>query len=166
MSPRPQLSMSSAEIIGFLEGAHTGVLSTVGPHGFPHSVGIFYIPVMRETLELHMWVYAKSQKARNIERRSEASVLVEQGEPYSDLRGVLVSGHARIVRDPEAVLDLGKSIYERYFFPRTRVGLDDGPIANIERQARKRVNIVLSASRFASWDHGKGRDTITDGGLG
>ncbi len=156
--------MSMQDIRAFIREPHTGVLSTIGPQGFPHSVGIFYIPELSEPLELHMWVYGKSQKARNVERRAEASVLVEHGEPYADLRGVLISGTARIERAPERVLELGKAIYERYFLPRTGIALEDAPLANIERQALKRVNLVLTAVRFASWDHAKGRDTITDGG--
>lgn len=142
----------------------TGVLSTIGPAGFPHAVGIFYLPVgVGNDLELRMWVYGKSQKAKNVARDPRASLLVEQGEPYVDLRGVLVGGRAHIESGFDEVFELGKSIYDRYFLPRTQVPLEDGPIANIEKQSQKRVNIVLRAERFASWDHGRGRDTVTGG---
>jgi hypothetical protein len=79
---------------------------------------------------------------------------------------VLVSGNARVVREPAAVFELGKKVYERYFLPRTGIPLGEGPEVNIERQSAKRVNIILSADRVASWDHAKGRDTITRGGEG
>lgn len=165
MSPAPDLSMPMEQIVTLLQEPHTGVLSTIGPRGFPHSVGIFYLPVVAEALELHMWVYGKSQKARNVARDARASLLVEDGEPYADLRGVLVSGRARIETDAAAIFELGKQIYTRYFFPRTGVALEEGPVANVERQSLKRVNIVLAAVEFASWDHSRGRDTITkDGG--
>lgn len=159
--------MSRTDVVRLLEEPHSGVLSTIGPGGFPHSVGIFYVPVLQPELELHMWVYGKSQKARNVERDPRASLLVEHGEPYVDLRGVLVRGHAHLERDPAAVFELGQRIYERYFFPRTGIPLADGPIENVERQSAKRVNIVLVAHRTASWDHGRGKDTLTrDGGTG
>ncbi len=164
MSPAPDLSMSPGEIEALLAEPHTGVLSTLGPQGWPHSVGIFYVPVPGDPLELRMWVYGKSQKARNVERDSRASVLVEDGEPYADLRGVLVSGKASIVREPRAVFELGKQIYLRYFLPRTGIAWEDGPAESVERQSAKRVNLVLSAVSFASWNHGKGRDTITKPG--
>lgn len=153
--------MSHDDAVAFLSEPHTGVLSTLDQRGYPHSVGIYYVSEMREQLELHMWVYGKSQKARNVERDGRASVLVEQGEPYADLRGVLVRGSARIERDPAAVFDLGQKIYTRYFLPRTGIALKDGPRANVEVQSAKRVNIVLVAERIASWDHGRGKDTIT-----
>ena len=162
MSPRPDLSMTPEAIRALLDEPLVGVLSTIGPGGFPHSVGIFYLPVMQgDDLQLQMWVYGKSQKARNVTRDPRASLLVEKGEPYVDLRGVLVGGSARVVRGFDDVLELGKRIYDRYFFPRTQVPLEDGPIANIEKQSQKRVAIVLRAERFASWDHSRGRDTIS-----
>lgn len=156
--------MSQDGIEALLGEPHTGVLSTLGPKGWPHSVGIFYVPAPGEPLELQMWVYGKSQKARNVERDPRASLLVEHGEPYADLRGVLVSGEARIVRDRDAVFALGKQIYERYFLPRTGIAWENGPAVNVERQSAKRVNVVLSAASFASWNHAKGRDTITSTG--
>jgi general stress protein 26 len=160
MAPAPDLSMPFDEVVRLLEEPHTGVLSTVDPRGFPHSVGIYYVPMRGAQLELHMWVYGKSQKARNVERDPRASVLVEHGEPYVDLRGALVRGEARIERDRGAIFELGKQIYERYFFERTGIALDEGPVHNIERQSAKRVNIVLSANKIVSWNHSKGRDTI------
>lgn len=156
--------MSSEDALAFLQEPHAGVLSTIGPGGFPHSVGIYFAVVMRTSLELHMWVYGKSQKARNVERDPRASVLVEKGEPYVDLRGVLARGHAHVERDPAAVFDLGQKIYERYFFPRTGIALADGPIDNVQRQSAKRVNLVLVVDRVASWDHGRGNDTLSSGG--
>lgn len=166
MSPAPDLSMSRGEIHALLGEPHTGVLSTLGPKGWPHAVGIYYVVVAREPLQLGMWVYGKSQKVRNLERDPRASLLVEQGEPYVDLRGVLVRGEARIVRDRRAVFQLGKQIYERYFLPRTGIAWENGPADNVERQSAKRVNLVLSGTSFASWNHAKGRDTITaEGGV-
>lgn len=164
MSPRPDLSMPFEAAVAFLEQPHTGVLSTLDPNGFPHSVGIYYVAIVREPLELHMWVYGKSQKARNVERDRRASVLVEEGEPYVDLRGVLARGSARIERDPAAVFDLGQKIYERYFLPRTGIALEDGPAENVRRQSAKRVNLVLEVERIASWDHGRGKDTLSRSG--
>ncbi len=156
--PRPDLSMTRADVLALLEEGHTGVLSTLDRHGYPHSVGIYYVPVADGArLELQTWVYAKSQKAVNVARDPRASLLVEHGEPYVDLRGALVRGSARVERDPDLVLDLGKKIYDRYFLPRTRVPLEEGPLVDIERQARKRAALIIVAERVASWDHSRAR---------
>lgn len=146
--------MSDREILDLLQEPHTGVLSTIGRNGFPHSVGIYYVPVETEPLEIHMWVYAKSQKAVNVRRDPRSSLLVESGRPYEDLRGVLVRGESSIVTEFESVFELGKTIYERYFAPRTGVPLADA-VAGIERQARKRASLVMTATGVASWDHSR-----------
>lgn len=153
MSPRPQLDMTLEEIVGLLKEPHTGVLSTIGPGGFPHSVGIYYV-VEEEPLEIHMWVYAKSQKAVNVRRDPRAALLVESGEPYRDLRGTLITGNARVVSEFDQVFELGKRIYERYFEPRTGVSLADAE-PGIERQSYKRASLVLTALNMASWDHSR-----------
>ena len=41
------------------------------------------------------------------------SCLIEAGEEYSDLRGVLVYGVARRIDDPEGVLDVGMNVTRR-----------------------------------------------------
>ena len=157
--PRPDISMSHDDELALLQEPHIGVLSTIDVRGFPHSVGIYYVPVIEDDVELWMWVYGKSQKAVNVQREPRASLLVETGTPYQDLRGVLVRGAARVERDYDTVLDLGKRVYERYFEPRLGVPVSAGPIENIERQSRKRVALVLAGERFASWDHGRGPQT-------
>lgn len=148
--PRPDLSMSPEAIQEFLRGPHVGVLSTIDAHGFPHSVGIYYAAGGED---YRMWVYGKSQKVRNVEREPRCSLLVEVGEPYVDLKGALIRGAARIERDRDVVYSLGREIYERYFYERTGIPFDQGPDARIRRQSEKRVCLVLTPARTASWDH-------------
>ena len=154
--PRIDLSMSPEAIQDFLRGSHVGVLSTIDHKGFPHSVGIYYAGGLDEVA---MWVYGKSQKVRNVERDPRCSLLVEAGEPYADLKGVLLRGNGRVVRDLNEVRKLGQVIYERYFFPRTGVPFDQGPHERIAKQSEKRVCVVMTPRRIASWDHGRAPST-------
>lgn len=144
--------MPQTAIQEFLRGPHVGVLSTIDHLGFPHSVGIYYSGGLDE---IAMWVYGKSQKVVNVERDPRCSVLVEAGEPYADLKGVLLRGDARVERDRQAVFDLGRVIYERYFHPRTGIPFDQGPHERIAKQSEKRVCLLLTPTRVASWDHAK-----------
>lgn len=154
--PRPDLSMSSQAVQEFLRGPHIGVLSTIDKMGWPHSVGIYYAV---DGDDLRMWVYGKSQKVVNVERDPRCSLLVESGEPYIDLKGVLVRGDARIDRDAGTIYALGREIYERYFYERTGIPLDQGPEERIRKQSEKRVCLVLTPARVASWDHAKNAST-------
>ena len=144
--------MTAKDIATFLEAPHVAVLSTIDRDGFPHSVGMYYLPVDGA---IHMWPYGKSQKVKNLERDPRCAVLVESGEPYQDLKGVLIRGRAEVVREFDQVFELGKQIYTRYFFPRTGVALEDGGEDGIKRQSEKRVRVVITPERIASWDHGK-----------
>ncbi|MEA2434801.1 MAG: hypothetical protein QOG54_2258 [Actinomycetota bacterium] len=149
--------MTPEEISALLDEPLVGVLSTIDGQGYPHSVGIYYLPqISGEGLELWTWVYGKSQKTLNVERTPKAALLVEHGTPYADLKGVLVRGPARVERDFDVVFDIGKKMYERYFEARTGVPLEQGAIETVEGQSRKRVCIVIKAERYASWDHAQG----------
>ena len=153
MSPRPPLDMTRAEIEAFIDEApHVGVLSTLGPDGGPHAAGMYFV---REGDRLLMWTYAKSQKSRNLARDPRAALLVEAGEPYQNLRGVLFKGRVELVSEVEEITRIGGLVYEKYFEPKTGVSLDAGARAGIEQQAPKRIGIVLPIDKFASWDHSK-----------
>ena len=150
--PRPDLSMSQEAIRAFMDDPHIGVLSTIDHRGFPHSVGIYYLFTGDD---YRMWVYGKSQKVRNVERDPRCSLLVEAGEPYVDLKGVLVRGEGRVERDFDSVFELGRLVYDRYFYERTGIPFDQGPDERVRKQSEKRVCVVLTPKRTASWDHAK-----------
>ncbi len=103
--------------------------------------------------DVWVWTYAASQKVRNLERDPRATLLVEAGESYEELRGVMLRADAVIERDPDFVAALGLALYERY------LGTDELPDdvrATITRQAPKRVAIRFversaRAGITASW---------------
>lgn len=155
MSPRADVSMTDEEIVAFLEAPRTASLSTLGPDGGPHIAGMWFAPVTSSPGELHMWAYAKSQKVRNLERDPRCAFMVEEGCTYTDLRGILVRGEARLVDTVDEVYEIGVELYERYTLPATGVAVDQGHQVEIRRQAGKRKGIVLALDRVASWDHSK-----------
>jgi general stress protein 26 len=140
--------MSEAEVSAFLEEQRVVTCATRGQRGWPHVMPLWY--VLRGG-EIWAWTYAKSQKARNLERDDRATLAFETGERYEELRGVMVEAHTVIHRDHETVVALGREILERYGTP--AVG---EPVMNIVRaQAAKRVGLQFVVARIASWDHRK-----------
>jgi PPOX class probable F420-dependent enzyme len=150
--PRLDISMSSQEVADFLDVPHTGVLSTIGRTGFPHCVGMWFVPTGDE---LRMWTYAKSQKAQNLHRDPKCAFLIERGDAYTELRGVLVRAEAKVIDDYETVVALGMALTERYSVPSASEAAQRSPEAEIERQASKRVVIALPTQKLVSWDHSK-----------
>ncbi len=157
MSRREQIQMSPDEVRSFLEEERTVVCATNGVRGFPHLMPLWY--VVRETAagggpELWAWTFGKSQKVKNIERDPRATVQVEAGTEYHLLRGVMFECEVELVRDLEAVTDLGTEILGRYS------GSPDGKLPEegrglVAAQAAKRVGLRFVETRRATWDHRK-----------
>ena len=161
MSRRAQITLSPEEQIELLTDARVVVVSTIGPRGWPHSMPMWF--TLREPKaepltdgppkELWIWTYAKSQKVRNLERDPKATLLIETGGEYLELRGIQIEAEAEVIRDPERVLEFGKDLTVRY-----TDGIEsiEGDAATaMEAQAAKRVAIRFEAKRAASWDHRK-----------
>ena len=81
-------------------------LVTNGANGYPHAVAMFYSldPTLGHDLTIRFATYASSQKVKNIERDPKVTVLVETGTAYSELRGVMIQGRARIENDLERIV--------------------------------------------------------------
>lgn len=149
MSRRDEIRMTELEVAGLLEQCQTVICATTGVDGWPHVVPLWY--VVREG-EIWVWTYASSQKVANLERDPYATLLVEAGELYTELRGVMLKVEAEIERDPELVSALGMAVLERNARGGeiTREGAEV-----VVRQASKRVAIRFVEHAQISWDHRK-----------
>ncbi len=150
MSRRDQIKLSGAELLGLLDGERIAVVSSLGPRGWPHSMPMWFVP--REG-EVWVWTYAKSQKVRNLERDPRATVLVEAGREYGELRGAMIEAEAEVHRDPQVVLGFAEELTLRYAEGISSVEGDAK--AALEAQAPKRVAIHFRPVRVATWDHRK-----------
>jgi PPOX class probable F420-dependent enzyme len=147
MNLRDAIRMSEDELETFLAGQLVVSCATIGRDGWPHVMPLWYI--VRDG-EIWVWTYAASQKVRNLQRDPRATLLVEAGERYDELRGAMLKARAVIERDAELVTALGLAIYERYY--------DEVPHEvrqSVVRQAPKRVGIRFVELSRASWDHRK-----------
>jgi PPOX class probable F420-dependent enzyme len=148
VSRREQIRMTADEVAEFLARQRVVICATIGPRGWPHLMPLWY--VVRGG-EIWAWTYAKSQKVRNLERDSRATLQLEEGEQYDELRGAMLEARATIHRDLEAVADVGAEIYSRYGGGEGDQGFADA----VRAQAQKRVALQFTAERIASWDHRK-----------
>jgi PPOX class probable F420-dependent enzyme len=144
--------MTPEEIETFLSRPLTGVLSTLARDGGPHSAGMWFVAGDDPIL---MWTYAKSQKAVNLRRDPRSALLVEEGTAYDELRGVLIRGRAELLDSFDDIRAIGVRLYEIYTQPRTGLAPEGAVLAEIDRQAQKRVGIALPRTDVASWDHSK-----------
>jgi PPOX class probable F420-dependent enzyme len=150
LSRRDQIKLGDEERRELLESERVVVVSSLGPRGWPHSMPLWYVP--REG-EVWIWTYAKSQKVRNLERDPRATLLVETGHEYTELRGVMIEAEAEIHRDPETVSEFGKQLTVRY--SEGIESVEGDAAAALQAQAAKRVAIHFHPLRTATWDHRK-----------
>lgn len=143
--------MSDDEVAAFLAESRKLQLGTINPDGTPHMVTMFYGLVEGR---IGLWTYAKAQKARNIERDPRVTCLIETGDDYFELRGVLLYGTARLIGARDAVLDIGMEITKR-MTGMSDDAADDGLRGYVEQTGRKRVAYIIEPTRVASWDHRK-----------
>jgi PPOX class probable F420-dependent enzyme len=150
-SRRTEIRLDPQEVRSFLEGGRTLVLCSVGHDGIPHPMPMWY--ALEEDGAVVMTTFAKSQKVRNLERDPRVALLVEDGESYGELRGVVLYGRAELVRETERVLDTLARVSRRYG---PGAGADPGTLrAALRRQAAKRVALRIRPERVVSWDHRK-----------
>ena len=140
--------MTEDELHGFLAEQKIVSCATIGPNGRPHLVPLWYVP---DGDVLSGWTYRKSQKAKNLERDPHATLQVEDGVLYHELRGVMMECDVELENDAERVSEFGVGLFERY----TGARLDDASRAAVLAQAPKRVGLRFVPTRIVSWDHRK-----------
>jgi PPOX class probable F420-dependent enzyme len=148
VSRRDQIKMSEAEVGAFLEEERTVICATIGADGFPHLMPLWY--VVRDG-RVWSWTFAKSQKVRNLERDPRATLQVEAGDDYPQLRGVMLKCDVTIHRDTDLVGRFGIALFERYGSGE----LGDDVRAMVLAQAPKRVALEFVERSRATWDHRK-----------
>ncbi len=141
--------MSDEEITAFLAEGKTANFATVSPNGRPHLVALWYVP-RGDVIET--WTFLKSQKAANLRRLPQATILVETGDAYEKLRGVSMECDVELVTDVEKITAIGQGLMHRYS--------ESPEIATsasqfVRLQAPKRVGLVCRPTKIVSWDHSK-----------
>jgi hypothetical protein len=155
MSRRDLIRMDDAEVAVFLDEQRTVICATNGGDGWPHLMPLWYVlrdPDDGPGPRLWSWTYAASQKTRNLERDSRATLQVEAGEQYDQLRGVMLKVDVVVHRDTELVAETGIAIFSRYS---GAAELGEEVAAMVVKQAPKRVALEFVESQRATWDHRK-----------
>jgi len=91
LSRRDQITLSEGEQRELIESERVVVVGSVGVRGRPHLMPLWYVP---RDGEVWIYTYAKSQKVKNLERDPRATLLIETGHEYAELRGVMIEAEA------------------------------------------------------------------------
>ncbi len=151
---RKDITMSPAEVLEFLEAGRTLIVTTQGPDGWPHVAPMWY--AVRDG-KVVFRSFTKSQKIVNLQRDPRLTVLLETGNAYAELRGVMIKGTATLIEDPARVLEMYGELSGRYAFAGTEPVQLEG--AALEEAfgcfASKNTGVIVEPKKVISWDHTK-----------
>jgi PPOX class probable F420-dependent enzyme len=145
MKRRRQIQLSPDEQAAFLRAHRKAALATIDKDGFPHVVAMnFFV----KDGAFYMTSYGKAQKVVNIRRNPKVALMIEEGNAYSELRGVMVRGDCEIIEGADAVRTAFAAMAE------VRGTTTERPRGSVD-SAPKRVVLKITPQKVTSWDHSK-----------
>ena len=147
-SRRASIALTAEEQEQFLNDGWTLQVATNGPGGFPHLAPMWYVMIDGV---IHFTTFGKSQKIVNLRRDPRISVMLETGQAYEELRGLVIRGNAEIDEDVETTASVMSVVGNKY---RGLPIPTETPEAALPAAA-KRVTVRIRPERVYSWDHTK-----------
>jgi PPOX class probable F420-dependent enzyme len=142
---RQQIRLSPDEQTAFFRERKKAAFATIDKDGFPHVVAMNYFA---RDGAFWMTSYGKAQKVVNVRRNPKVALMIEAGDSYAELRGVMIRGRCEILEDLDAV----KAAFES----RTQAQADPNPVQpGAVASAPKRVVLKVVPETIISWDHRK-----------
>jgi PPOX class probable F420-dependent enzyme len=149
-SRRDLIRMTPEEVRAYLAAQRRIILVTNGLNGLPHAVPMNY--GVDEEGRILITSFRKSQKVKNLERDPRATLLVESGETYADLKSVMIHADAEIVDDPEAIAaGMARINADEQLSGSLSAEMGD----QVRASMAKRVLLRFTPFRTVSWNHGK-----------
>ena len=150
-SRRELIELTEAEILDYLTSQKTLIIVSNGRDGYPHPMPMWFY--RDDGGYLYCTTFGKSQKVYNWRRDPKATLLVESGEEYAELKGVIVYATAEIIDDPDVIQDTLVNINSggRALSDEQRMTLREA----VSTTAQKRVVLKFTPIRYVTWDHAK-----------
>lgn len=150
-SRREAIQLTPQEIADYLVEQKTLIIISNGNNGYPHPMPMWFYADAEGCL--YCTTFRKSQKVLNFQRDPRASLLVESGEEYAQLKSVLMYADTEIIDDREAVVNALVEINSK---GRTLSAEQREQLAGaVAKTADKRVLLKFTPHTFVSWDHAK-----------
>ena len=143
------IDISEGERWDLLDNNMVMRLATVNPYGLPHVLPIWYLSD-REEGAVFFSTPRDSRKVRDLNETPKASLTVDEGEYYFDLRAVIAEGDATQVTDDDLEARIERDWCQKYF------DQDERPeFMNLLYQGRSWVWYKVVPSQWTSWDNSK-----------
>ncbi|MGD8416555.1 MAG: pyridoxamine 5'-phosphate oxidase family protein [Pseudomonadales bacterium] len=150
-SRRELIQLTDEERRDYLNAAKTLIIVSNGKNGYPHPMPMwFYVD---DAGNFYCTTFRKSQKVLNFQRDPRASLLVESGEEYAELKSVLAYATCEVIDDYDTVRETLVKINTK------GRDVDEAQVAQlleaVGKTAEKRVALKFTPVEVISWDHAK-----------
>jgi nitroimidazol reductase NimA-like FMN-containing flavoprotein (pyridoxamine 5'-phosphate oxidase superfamily) len=149
-SRRDLIRMTPEELDAYMRAQRRIIIVSNGANGLPHPMPMNY--GVDGQGRVIITTFRKSQKVKNLERDPRATLLVESGETYAELKSAILYCDVEILTDPDEIA-AGMALV------RADAQLSGSLSAEMSDQVRasmaKRVILRCTPFRTVSWDHGK-----------
>lgn len=149
-SRRDVIRMTADEVQAYLSTQSRIIVVTNGPGGMPHPVPMNY--GLDDAGRILITTFAKSQKVKNLERDPRATLLVESGATYAELKSVIVYADAELLREAE---DVARNMRLVRAEGQLAGSISEGMTEQVRASLAKRVVVRFTPFRTVSWDHAK-----------
>ena len=149
-SRRETIAMTPSELSAYLAEQRRIILITKGANGLPHPMPMNY--GLDAAGRVVIATFRKSQKVKNLERDPRATLLVESGDSYTELKSAILYCHAEIITDPDEIV-------AQMSLVRADGAMTASMSQTMSEQVRasmaKRVALRLTPFGNVTWDHSK-----------
>jgi len=147
---RQYVEMSRSEVWRFLKSQRRVYLGFTMDNGFPHVTPIWFV-IVGETI----FMRAQDYKVKvGLAAKGKACVVIDDGDKYRELRGVVMWGRSRLVTDRRLVSRI-TDLFEKKYSDR-QWKADEMPESWVEeRNKERRAFIEFTPEKVDSWDNGK-----------
>ena len=150
-SRRNSIELSAEETRSYLDSRKTLIIVSNGKDGYPHTTPMWF--AVNDDGTIDCTTFGKSQKVLNYQRDPKATLLVESGTEYTQLKGVMIYAHTDIIADTTQVTDVLVKINSRGQTLSTAAAQQLR--GAVSKTAAKRVVLRFLPMKYVSWDHAK-----------
>jgi nitroimidazol reductase NimA-like FMN-containing flavoprotein (pyridoxamine 5'-phosphate oxidase superfamily) len=147
---RQYVAMSRGEVWDFLESQRRVYLGFAMENGYPHVTPIWFVVIGKK-----VYMRAQDYKVKvGLAARGKACVVIDDGDKYRELRGVVMWGGSRLVTDKRLIARVTALFEAKYSERQWKAEeMPEGWVA--ERTKEKRAFIEFVPEKVDSWDNSK-----------
>jgi len=127
------------------------ILVSNGKDGHPHPMPMWFAVDIDNCI--YMTTFRKSQKINNLRKDPRATLLIESGDEYEELKGLVVYTDVELIEDVESI----RHILEQITLQRSEIQKSDNKDISqgMLKTAEKRIGLKFTLTKILSWDHSK-----------